>query len=70
MPDYKVRVTYVYPVSAVNAEDALSTVPIATRLKYPNAEGRTEILNGAGEVVLTAKLVTGNQKEQKCRKES
>ena len=58
MPDYVVRVIYEYPVSAISAEDALSTVPIATRLKYLNAEGITEILNAEGKVVLTAKLVT------------
>ena len=63
MPKYKVRVTYQYPVNAVNAEDALSTVPIATRLKYLNADGTTEIVNSEGKVVLKAKLVNKNSKE-------
>lgn len=58
MPDYKVRVTYVYPVSAVNAEDAFSTLEIATKLRYPNGEGKAEVINTEGEVVLTAELVT------------
>ena len=65
MPKYKVRVTYQYPVNAVNAEDALSTVPIATRLKYVNADGTTEIINSEGKVVLKAKLVNKNAKEIK-----
>jgi hypothetical protein len=70
MPKYKVRVQYEYPVDAVSAEDALKTVPIASRLNWINAEGLTEIFNAAGEKVLTAKLVTkqkgGEKDELKC----
>lgn len=58
MSKYLVRVTYKYPIDAVDAEDALSTVPIATRLKYINADGTTEIINSEGKVVLKAKLVS------------
>lgn len=60
MPDYKVRVTYVYPVSAVNAEDALSTVPYVIKGRFTgfHGEGVTEILNAEGKVVLTAELAT------------
>jgi hypothetical protein len=57
MCKYLVRVTYEYPVDSVNAKDALSTVPMATRLKYLNADGTTEIINSEGKVVLKAKLV-------------
>ena len=63
MPKYLVRVKYEYPVEAVNAEDAFNTVPIATRLKYLNADGTTEIINSEGKVVLRAKLVNKNSKE-------
>ena len=59
MPNYTVRVTIKYPVSAVNAEDALSTVPEVIRMRYimVHAEGITEILDAStGEVVLSAKL--------------
>jgi hypothetical protein len=61
---YLVRVKYEYPVDAVNAEDALSTVPIATRLKYANADGLTEIINDEGKTVLRAKLVNNSKKEE------
>jgi hypothetical protein len=64
MPDYEVRVHYIYKVQAVNAEDALSTVPIATRLKYANADGLTEIINDEGKTVLRAKLVNNNSKKE------
>ena len=59
MPKYQVKVTCTYPVEAINAEDALSTVPLVIRMRYINvhAEGLTEILDAAtGERVLTAKL--------------
>jgi len=59
MPNYTVRVTIKYPVSAVNPEDALSTVPNVLRMRYigVHAEGITEILDAStGEVVLKAKL--------------
>jgi len=60
MPDYTVRVTYTYPVSAVNAEDALSTVPIVIKARFAgfHGEGLTDILDKEGNIVLTAKLVT------------
>ena len=63
MPKYRVRIVYEYPVDAVNAEDAFATIPIATRLKYLNADGTTEIINSEGKVVLKAKLVNKNSKE-------
>jgi len=59
LPKYKVRVTCTYPVSALNAEDALSTVPMVIKLRYisGHAEGLTEIIDdGTGEVVLKALL--------------
>jgi len=59
MPGYKVRVTIEYPVSSVDARDALKTVPQVMRLKYigVHAEGRTEIIDvSTGQTVLTAKL--------------
>lgn len=59
MPNYTVKVTCTYPVEAVDAKDALSTVPMVIKMKYINvhAEGLTEILDAAtGEVVLRAKL--------------
>ena len=56
---YIVRVTYTYPVQAVSAEDALSTVPHVIRMRFVGclAEGTTEILRAdTKQVVLTAKL--------------
>ena len=54
---YLVRVICSYPVDAVNAEDALSTVPMAVRILLPTVDGLTEIVNTAtNEVVLRAKL--------------
>ena len=67
MTKYLVRVKYEYPVDAINAEDALSTVPIATRLKYLNADGTTEIINSEGTVVLKAKLVNKKEEAKVCR---
>ncbi len=67
MPNYTVRVTCTYPVSAVNAEDALSTVPMLIRMRYigGHAEGLTEILDASTkEVVLRAKLNTDGRKEK------
>ncbi len=58
MSKYLVLVIYEYSVDAINTEDAFGTVPIATRLKYLNADGTTEIINSEGKVVLKAKLVT------------
>ena len=57
MPKYRVRVIYEYPVQAVSPHDALDTVPIATRLKYINADGTAEVINSEGKVVLKAKRV-------------
>lgn len=58
MPYYKVKVTYTYPVEAISAEDALSTVPVIIKARFIgfHGEGITEILNTDGEVVLKAKL--------------
>lgn len=59
MPKYKVKVTCTYPVAAVNAEDALSTVPMVIRMRYTSclAKGETEIIDtSTGEVVLKAVL--------------
>ena len=62
MPQYIVKVTCTYPVEAVNAEDALSTVPVAVRITLPTAESLAEILNvSTNQVVLKAKL--GSTKE-------
>ncbi|MDO9580544.1 MAG: hypothetical protein Q7J06_08260 [Bacteroidales bacterium] len=59
MPDYIVKVTYTYPVQAVSAEDALATVPYVVKAKLIgfHGEGKTEILNDNGAVVLRAELV-------------
>ena len=59
MPKYVVKVTCTYPVSAVNAEDALSTVPHVIRMNFigGTAGGVTEIIDaGTGQVVLKAVL--------------
>lgn len=58
MPDYTVKVTYTYPIQAVSAEDALSTVPIVIKGRFIgfHGEGLTEIINAEGEVVLKAEL--------------
>ena len=61
MPRYLIRVTCTYPVEAVDAKDALSTVPMVIKMRYIgwHAEGVTEILDAAtGEVVLKAELNT------------
>ena len=64
MPDYKVKVTYIYPVQAISAEDALSTVPTIIKARFIgfHGEGITEIINSKGEVVLKAELVTTKKK--------
>lgn len=66
MPDYTVKVTVTYPVSAVNAEDALSTVPQVIRMRYigVQAKGLTEILDATGIIVLTAILNPDIKKEK------
>ena len=59
MPKYKVKVTCTYPVTATDARDALSTVPMVIKMRYigGHAEGVTEIIDaGTGEVVLKAVL--------------
>ena len=59
MPKYTVKVTCIYPVAAVNAEDALSTVPLVIKMRYigGHAQGVTEIIDAdTGEVVLRAVL--------------
>ena len=65
MPDYLVRVTYAYPVSAVNAEDAFNTVPIVIKARFIgfHGEGTIEVLDTEGKMVLTAKLVTEPKKK-------
>ena len=66
MPKYLVKVTCTYPVSAVNAEDALSTVPRVIRMNFIGgiAEGVTEIVDAdSGEVVLKAVLNPDIKKE-------
>ena len=68
MPKYVVKVTCTYPVTAVNAEDALSTVPRVIRMNFigGTAEGVTEIVNAdSGEVVLKAVLNPDIRKEAK-----
>ena len=64
MPDYKVRVTYTYPVEAVDAQDALSTVPIVIRARFNgfHGQGMTEVINAEGETVLKAELVPATKK--------
>jgi len=59
MPEYLVRVTYAYPVSALNAEDALTTVPAVIKGRFIgfHGEGKAEILDGEGKVVLAAELM-------------
>ncbi len=36
-------------------------MPLATRMRYANAEGLTENINDSGQAVLKAKLVTGEK---------
>ena len=64
MPDYVVKVTYVYPAQAVSPEDALATVPNVIKGRFTgfHGEGTTEILNTKGEVVLKAELVPASKK--------
>jgi len=66
LPKYVVKVTCTYPVSAVNAEDALLTVPRVIRMNFIGgiAEGVTEIVDAdSGEVVLKAVLNPDIKKE-------
>lgn len=65
---YLVRVICSYPVDAVDAKDALATVPLVVRMRYTSclAEGVTEILDAeTKEVVLKAVL---DQEKLKGRK--
>lgn len=59
MPKYLVRVKYGYHVEAISAKDtvkdALSAIPIATHMKYLNADGMIETINSKGKVVAKAK---------------
>lgn len=59
MPEYDVKVTFTYPVGAVDAEDALLTVPevIRMRLAGVGGEGQVEISDRATKaIVLTAAI--------------
>lgn len=59
MPGYKVKVTYEYPVSAVNAKDAFDTLPVVikTRLPMVITAGTVEIFDGStGQLALKAQL--------------
>lgn len=60
MPNYNVKVTYLYPVSAVSPQDALSTVPMVIKGRFIgfHGEGTTEVIDQDGNVVLKAELVT------------
>jgi len=61
LSQYKVRVTCTYPVDAVDAKDALSTVPMLIKIRYIGlpVEGVTEIIDATtGKVVLKAVLNT------------
>lgn len=63
MQNYKVKVTYTYPVQAPNAEDALDTVPhvIKGRFMGFHGEGTTEVINESGQIVLKAQLKTNKE---------
>ena len=65
MPKFLVRVQYSYEVQVIDPKDALDTVPqvIKGRFMGFHGEGKTEILNAKGEIVLTAKLVTEPRKK-------
>jgi hypothetical protein len=60
LPHYLVRVSYSYPVQAVSAQDAFSTVPIVIKARFAgfHGQGTTEIFDTEGKVVLKAELVT------------
>ncbi len=62
LPDYKVRVTYEYPVSAINAKDALGTISIAIASRVVcTAQGTAEVIRTEdNKVVLTAQLKKGD----------
>lgn len=59
MPRYTVKTTYIYPVTAVNAKDAFSTVPMVVRARMPMVitEASIEIFDSAtGELALKAEF--------------
>ena len=61
MPNFTVRVTYEWPVDAVNPADAMSTVQLVTRSRFTQAvvTGKAEVIEpDTGRVQLTAQLVT------------
>lgn len=57
--NYTVRVIYSYPVNALDAHDALSTVPYVVKFRFNTVlgDGKVEVLNDKNEVVLKAKMV-------------
>jgi hypothetical protein len=70
MPYYTVKVTFAYPVKAVSAEDAFSTVPKVIKMRYigVHAEGVAEVVDeSTGNSVLTAFL--NPDKTERERKE-
>lgn len=64
MPDYKVKVTYQYPVSAIDAKDAFNTVPVVIKGRFISfhGEGTVEILDADEKVVLKAELIPVSKK--------
>lgn len=54
MPCFIVKVIFTYPVTAVDAQGALSTVPEVIRMKWAgrSGEGVTEILDAVTKEVL------------------
>lgn len=59
MPRYIVKAAYIYPVTAVNAQDAFSTVPVVLKARMPMVitEGSIEITDSAtGVLVLKAQF--------------
>ena len=68
MPKYQVKVTCTYPVEALNARDALSTVPMVIHIRFfgGHAKGITEIFDAStGALVLKAELNPDIKKEAK-----
>ena len=59
MPRYIVKAAYIYPVTAANAQDAFSTVPVVLKARMPVVitEGSIEITDSAtGVLVLKAQF--------------
>ena len=68
MPNYIVKVTFKYPLCAVNPKDALSTVPMVIKTRFAGvlASGETEISDADTKaVVLTAVLNPDQPKKEK-----